>query len=117
MADKKDEKRKMTTAEKVLSYPARVAILGGTAVGKAADQALYNSGIVDKDNPRFSKETREGRGYAEAKKMGRVAVGIDSLEEPEGKAKGGAVKMAKGGSVSSRADGIAQRGKTKGRMC
>jgi hypothetical protein len=26
-------------------------------------------------------------------------------------------KMAKGGSVSSRADGIAQRGKTRGRMC
>ena len=28
-----------------------------------------------------------------------------------------AKKYAKGGSVSSRADGIAQRGKTKGRMC
>jgi hypothetical protein len=32
------------------------------------------------------------------------------------KAKGGAVKMAKGGSVSARADGCAQRGKTKGRI-
>jgi hypothetical protein len=32
------------------------------------------------------------------------------------KAKGGTVKMAKGGSASSRADGIAQRGKTKGRL-
>jgi hypothetical protein len=32
--------------------------------------------------------------------------------------KGGAVKkMASGGSASSRADGIAQRGKTKGRVC
>jgi hypothetical protein len=32
--------------------------------------------------------------------------------------KGGAVKkMATGGSVSRRADGIAQRGKTKGRVC
>ena len=32
--------------------------------------------------------------------------------------KGGAVKkMAAGGSASKRADGIAQRGKTKGRMC
>lgn len=29
---------------------------------------------------------------------------------------GGCVKMAKGGSASSRADGCAQRGKTKGRM-
>jgi len=32
--------------------------------------------------------------------------------------RGGAVKkMASGGSVSSRADGIAQRGKTRGKMC
>ncbi len=30
--------------------------------------------------------------------------------------KGGSVKYAKGGSVSSRGDGIAQRGKTKGRF-
>ena len=111
MTDKKDEKRKMTTAEKVLSYPARVAILGGTAAGKAADQALYNSGFMDKDNPRFSKETREGRGYEEAKKMGRIAVGLDPLEDAESKKKGGKVSSA-----SSRADGIAQRGKTKGRM-
>ena len=27
------------------------------------------------------------------------------------------VKKAKGGSISSRADGIAQRGKTRGKMC
>ena len=32
----KDKKRKLTMAEKVLSYPARVAILGGAAAGKAA---------------------------------------------------------------------------------
>ena len=30
--------------------------------------------------------------------------------------KGGAIKMAKGGTASSRADGIAQRGKTRGTM-
>ena len=99
MADGTDNKRKLTTAEKVLSYPARAAILGGTALGKAADQALYNSGLADKDNPKFSKETREGRGYDEAKKLGRMAIGLDSLEEPEGKKKGGKVKgwgMARG---------------------
>lgn len=27
------------------------------------------------------------------------------------------VKMARGGSASSRADGVAQRGKTRGKMC
>ena len=110
--DKKDKKEKLSAVEKALSYPARVAILGGTALGKAGDQALYNSGFVDKENPRFPKSIREGRGYDEAKKLGRVAVGIDDLE---GMKKGGKVK-AKASSASSRADGIAQRGKTKGKM-
>ena len=112
MGDETEKERKMTTTEKVLSYHGRVAILGGLAAGKAADQALYNSGLVDKDNPRFAKETREGRGYSEAKKLGRVAIGLDSLEDAED-----SKKYASGGSVSSRADGIAQRGKTRGKMC
>ena len=34
-----------------------------------------------------------------------------------GKKKGGCCKMAKGGSASARADGIAQRGKTRGKVC
>jgi hypothetical protein len=34
-----------------------------------------------------------------------------------GMKKGGTVKMAKGGSASSRADGIASKGKTRGKMC
>ena len=38
--------------------------------------------------------------------------------DKNGKAKGGSTKkMAKGGSASSRADGIARKGKTRGRMC
>jgi hypothetical protein len=110
MADKKEKSREMSTAEKVLSYPARVAILGGHALGSAADQALYNSGLVDKNDTRFSQATREGRGYENAKKLGRAAVGIDSLEEVEGKKKGGKVSSA-----SKRADGIAMRGKTRGK--
>jgi len=41
----------------------------------------------------------------------------DLMDLIRGKKNGGAVKkMAKGGSVSKRADGIAQRGKTKGRI-
>ena len=60
----------------------------------------------------------------EAAKLGADPRFVDTDYSHEGrnktkKAKGGAVKMASGGSVSasSRADGIAQRGKTKGRMC
>ena len=42
----------------------------------------------------------------------------NSNEYTDNKKRGGVVKkMANGGSVSSRADGIAQRGKTRGKMC
>jgi len=37
--------------------------------------------------------------------------------ESRGKTKGTVIRMASGGSVSARADGIAQRGKTKFKMC
>ena len=37
--------------------------------------------------------------------------------ESHGKTKGTFIKMASGGSVSARADGMAQRGKTKGKIC
>jgi hypothetical protein len=37
--------------------------------------------------------------------------------ESKGKTKGTVIRMASGGSVSARADGIAQRGKTKFKMC
>jgi len=57
----------------------------------------YNafSGVGDYLNKTFTMEGRE-----QAKKEGRERYG-----------------MKKGGSVSSRADGIAQRGKTRGKMC
>ena len=44
----------------------------------------------------------------------------DELGEPLYKKKGGVIKMAKGGmtsSASSRADGIASKGKTRGKIC
>jgi hypothetical protein len=44
----------------------------------------------------------------------RKMIGLD--KEPAKKAKGGSVKMAKGGSVSKRGDGIAKKGRTKGRF-
>ena len=53
--------------------------------------------------------------------MDTLKKGYEKLKDLiKGKAKGGTVKMAKGGSVRSsasrRGDGIAQRGKTKGRI-
>jgi hypothetical protein len=69
-------------------------------------------------NERIKKSlasAREGSGPTDSRSVNQ------RLKEALGMKKGGAVKkMASGGAVSSaskRADGIAQRGKTKGRMC
>ncbi len=42
---------------------------------------------------------------------------INKVTNYGGYKEGGCVKMAKGGSASSRADGIAVRGKTRGTIC
>jgi hypothetical protein len=68
------------------------------AMGKAYDEAARRSMGTFKD------------------KTPKPPVAASAASSPNKKAKGGCVKMAKGGSVSSRADGVAQRGKTKGKM-
>ena len=57
------------------------------------------------------------------KKMAKKAIGMHEAQLHGGKKsdmsklkKGGCAKMAKGGSASSRADGCAVKGKTKGKM-
>jgi hypothetical protein len=49
--------------------------------------------------------------------LGKLGAGVAGRLTGKMKRGGEVKKMASGGSVSSRADGIAQRGKTKGRMC
>ena len=66
-------------ALQVLSYPARLAIFGGSAAGTAAEQALYNKGMINKD--RTSETIKSGKGYSAAKKMLRMAV--DPTYDPE----------------------------------
>ena len=77
------------------------------------------------DKKVYSKERGMGPSMA-GKRLEDVGVDIPGLidnrvspDANDGNLKrGGAVKkMASGGSVSSRADGIAQRGKTRGKMC
>jgi hypothetical protein len=60
---------------------------------------------------------------AQDKKMAKKAIGMHDKQMHGGKKtdlaalkKGGCAKMAKGGSASSRADGCATKGKTKGRI-
>ena len=67
-------------------------------------------GMPMKDGkPAFMQKKMMGGGMAKYAKGGGI--------ESHGKTRGTVVRMASGGSVSSRADGIAQRGKTRGKMC
>ena len=54
---------------------------------------------------------------ANAERDGGPEYDTSNMKGEEMKHGGLAKKYAKGGSVSSRADGIAQRGKTRGKMC
>jgi hypothetical protein len=66
--------------------------------------------LKDNDKKPMSKED-----YMQSREQYKTA---QDESEPSTFRKGGVVKKyASGGSVSSRADGIAQRGKTRGRMC
>jgi hypothetical protein len=61
--------------------------------------------------------TRGGPSYDSAGKPSNARPDVLSSNYSRNTRTGATAKMASGGSVSSRADGIAQRGKTRGRMC
>ena len=86
-----------------------------------ADRSKIKETSPEAEAPKESKRTSNDAIGDLVKKLGSGRVGTtpSSFAEPIGARKGGAVKMAKGGSVSSasrRADGCATKGKTKGRM-
>jgi hypothetical protein len=77
----------------------------GSGVGRISDEVVKNqlrAGLSLKDQEEVRKEKREKAKRESVSEMKR---------ETRGMKKGGAVRSA-----SSRADGIAQRGKTRGRM-
>jgi hypothetical protein len=79
----------------------------GMKEGSKAEMALDKKQMPMKSGkPAFMMKKGGMAGYAKGG-------GIES----KGKTKGTVVRMASGGSVSARADGIAQRGKTKFKMC
>jgi hypothetical protein len=90
---------------------------------KAASRLETDTGraMLDKELPRMAKRVKDvsdtAKGY-EKEFQARDKMARDAVSS---KNKGGAIKAyASGGSVGSaskRADGIAQRGKTKGRIC
>ena len=82
----------------------------GSGVGRITDEVVKNqlrAGLALKDQEVFLKEKRE---KAKQEKTKRES-DSEMKRETRGMKKGGSVKSA-----SSRADGIAQRGKTRGKM-
>ena len=103
---------------KQLALPSPVKRIGYDKAGaKAAERGARAEGRqaeMLKENSRRSG-LREDAPEATIRAV-REKLGGDDFSLPM--KRGGAVKKyASGGSVSSRADGIAQRGKTRGRMC
>jgi hypothetical protein len=105
----KEDKRNRGTA----------AALGAAAVGLGGAALL--SGMRRANEQRKESELSKGKEDRSMKSPIRNISTEEAAWEGEGGRafrKGGKVKkMAGGGSASSRGDGIAQRGKTKGRMC
>ena len=63
---------------------------------------------------KFGESAVQKRGHTKGKNLGDSGTSLPPKEMCGG---GKAKKMAKGGSASSRADGIASKGKTKGKWC
>jgi len=93
--------------------------LGAAAVGLGGAALL--SGMKRSEEKRKDREMSKGREDRSMRSPVRNISPEEAAFENEGGRyykKGGKVKkMAGGGSASSRGDGIAMRGKTKGRMC
>ena len=100
-------------------------------LGKQMSESATDMAMAQRDSDAAAKFLRAGesgssRGSSKYRESGQEMVNkqdeaaAEMRREARGMKKGGAVKMASGGSVSSasrRADGIAQRGKTRGKMC
>jgi hypothetical protein len=75
--------------------------------GELYSEEMTKTKKKKKTTPSFSEKARKA-GFTSAETKGGAAL---MYRNPMGK------KMAFGGTASSRADGIAQRGKTRGKMC
>jgi hypothetical protein len=96
-------------------------ILKAGAMGGLAGAAMKAGKVGIGDIARMGGLGVAGLALAKKKKQGAAgksggAEEVVAMEAGEGMKRGGKVKkMAKGGTVSSRGDGIARKGKTKGR--
>jgi hypothetical protein len=93
-----------------------VSLLGGMLTGQGMTGNLMRQGFGGMLPAAIAKNAyEEDQEEEEDKKKRRAAAAALAAAPKTGMKKGGAVK-AKSSSASKRADGCAQRGKTKGRM-
>lgn len=99
--------------DKAESKSDKYADLPLNKIGRAIAGTFKGRGESDKPKAEAKPEPKSDK-YSDLplNRIGRAISGTFS----KGNKAGGAIKMAKGGSASSRGDGIAQRGKTKGRI-
>jgi hypothetical protein len=104
-------------ASNIRSGSLGTAANGGSRIHPEYDEDLEPARQRDKEeNMRNYKPRRTPQANSTTEEGMRNYVS----RAPSGVKKGGVIKMAKGGmtsSASSRADGIAQKGKTRGKMC
>jgi hypothetical protein len=86
-------------------------------LGTEAESNLDTTGAGAGRGKQGGPTAKELKKYEDKQDAGVYTKEKGKPPSPREMASGGKVKMAKGGSVSSRADGIAQRGKTRGKMC
>jgi hypothetical protein len=99
--------------------PAETSALARQKIAEAAKAARDKYANADSEEsmggykPRYTPSA-----LAPRTSQGSVPLNRSLSMDEEGMKRGGKVKkMASGGSASGRADGIAQRGKTRGKMC
>lgn len=103
------------TTEKSVKPLSQAELRAQAAIARATGNSSGSA-----SNSRVPTASEAGQNIKNAvKKVGDTFSNIaNSFKKEKYKAKGGTIKgYASGGSVSSRGDGIAQRGKTRGRMC
>jgi hypothetical protein len=110
-ADKQDAKDILTNGYKPVKDALRKGI---DYVGKGI-RSTVDAFTPESEGERQARQVSEAQ--AEAQRTMPRDLTFEKRAKDAGYKKGGCVKMAKGGSASSRADGIAVRGKTRGTIC
>jgi hypothetical protein len=96
--------------------------LAGRKAAKAEEDALQHrlnvkESMAEDEDQNVADQYPKGTTYDGRKSRNKAEYGKPKDLPVDGKAKGGSIKKyASGGSISARADGCAQRGKTRGKM-